>query len=164
MKKRDENISIVAKQQISFKIQAAMDYFGHYSQNEIYQENVTSNSSLLLLLAETVFKTDFLADVLINMAWRGGFGDWWYDRRVMLTCQDIKSDCNKPGNADFLAAYYYKPEPQDPAHYDYPNTCFLPFVFRRLSSSSDNMELSQTTERVSKQFVEPSKSRCVILR
>ena len=114
------------KQQIIFKTQAAIDYLGPYSQNEIYQENITSNSLLLSLLAETVFKSDFLADVLMNMAWRGGFGDWWYDRRVILTCQDIKSDCNKPGNAGFLAAYYYKPEPQDPAQYDYPTLVFCP--------------------------------------
>ena len=129
LKKRDENISIVAKQKINFKTQAAIDYFGPYSQNAIYQENITSNSPLLLLLAETVFMTDFLKDVLINMAWRGGWGDWWYDRRVILTCQDIKSICNKPGNAGLLAASYYKPEPQDPAHYNYPTLVFCPVYF-----------------------------------
>ena len=129
LKKRDENISIVAKQQINFRTQATVDYFGPYSQNKIYQENITSNSPLLLLLAETVFMTDFLKDVLINMAWRGGWGDRWYDRRVILTCQDIKSECNKPGKAGLLAAYYYTPEPQDPAHYDYPTLVFCPVYF-----------------------------------
>ena len=129
LEERDENISVVAKQQIRFKTQAAMDFFGPYSQNEIYQENISSTPPLLLLDAETVFKTDLLADVFINMAWRGGFGDWWYDRRVILTCQDIKSNCNKPGNAGILAACYSEQEPQDPAHYDYPTLVFCPLYF-----------------------------------
>ena len=126
--KRDENVSIVARQQISFKTQAAMDYFGPYSQNGIYQASITGNSPLILLFAETVFMTDVLKDVFINMARSGGWGDWWYDRRVILTCEDVKSDCNKPGNGG-LAAYYYKPAPQDPVYYYYPTIVFCPLYF-----------------------------------
>lgn len=126
LKKRDENISVLARAQMNFKTQAAIDYFGPYSQNEIYQDNITSNSPLLLLLAGSIFMTNFLKDVFMNMARRTGFGDYWYDRRVILTCQDIKSDCKKAGPP---AAYYYEPEPQDPAHYDYPTIVFCNYYF-----------------------------------
>lgn len=74
------------KAYIDFGTQAAYDYFGSSKTNSAYQQQI--------------FNTFFRA----TLAYRGvGWSDWWNNRYVTISCNDLKRHCG----AGAVAAYTY---------------------------------------------------------